>query len=187
MLSPNVRRVIDKSVDVGPLGVDDLLFAFRHRVEKSNNPDVRRAFSTEQALAPFGRLAAVTGNALAFLSWCDAFIDLWGVAPPADWHSPANLVTLAKRATPTGDIDDTVLEDVAKLVDACTAEGARGCTWEALEAPPNGAPCLKPAELERLKSLGLLVRRNQFDSRPVWQLEPQLELLRPSVAAKLRT
>lgn len=185
MLSANVRRVIDKQMDVKPLKLEELCLALEQRVKAAKHSAVHQAFREEAAFVPFEQLARLTGNALAFLCWCDAFIDLWGVSPPKDWQSRANLLLLVRRATATGDIDDRVLCDLAELVDSCTCLDAEGCTWDALVKPPSGVPKLKVTELERLKSLGLLVRRNQFDERPVWRLEPQLDLLRPSISRKL--
>lgn len=191
-LSENVRRVITQEVAVGPLPASELLAVLKQRVARAKKEDVRAAFKGDDAYKPFEQLASVTGNALAFLRWCRAFLSLWGLEPPAEWRSDDNLRKLALEATPTGGIDPRLVAELAHVVDACTLSVDDGCRWEDLvrgapeTSPTIKPPPLKPAELERLQTLGLLIKRNQFAERSVYRVEPTLDLLRPSVADKLR-
>lgn len=192
-LSANVRRVITDEVSVGPLPPSELLAMLRQRVATAKNNAVRAAFKDDKAYKPFEQLASITGNALAFLRWTRALLSLWGLAPPADWRSDANLREVALEATPTGGIDAQLLADLAQLVDACTLpRHGDGCRWDDLVrgAPdgssPSDPPLLTKTELEQLETIGLLFKRNQFAERAVYRVEPTLDLLRPSVADKLR-
>jgi hypothetical protein len=191
-LSANVRRVITNEVSVGPLPPSELLAVLRRRVETTKNKAVKTTFKTE-LYKPFEQLASITGNALAFLKWTQAFLSLWDVDAPADWRSDAHLRELALEATPTGGIDASLLADLARLVDACTLPPHHdGCRFDDLvrgvpdgQTPPRVAPLTK-TELETLETLGLLIKRNQFAERAVYRVEPTLDLLRPSIAQKLR-
>ncbi len=192
-LSANVRRVITDEISVGPLPASELLAVLRQRVATAKNKAVGAGFKDDAAYKPFEQLASVTGNALAFLRWTRALLSLWGLDAPDDWRSDAHLRELALEATPTGGIDAQLLADLAQLVDACTLpRHADGCRWEDLVrgAPDGGAtsdpPPLTRSELEQLETLGLLFKRNQFAERAVYRVEPTLDLLRPSVADKLR-
>ncbi len=191
-LSENVRRVITDEVSVGPLPPNELLAVLRQRVATAKNNAVRAAFKDGLAYKPFEQLASVTGNALAFLRWTRAFLSLWGLDPPADWRSDAHLRELALEATPTGGIDAQLLADLARLVDVCThPRHGDGCRMDdlvrgALGSAPSVPPPLTKTELEQLETIGLLIKRNQFAERAVYRVEPTLDLLRPSVADKLR-
>lgn len=189
---PNIRRVISEEVPVRPLPTDELMAMLQHRAQQAKNSAVKEAFRATRTPAAFRQLASVTGNALAFLRWSGALLNLWGLSQPDDWREEGNLRRLACEATPTGGIDSALLVELARLVDQCSVHGAgEGCLWEDLvRGGPTVAACpqptLKDTELDRLRTLGLIVRRNQFAERPVYRLEPTLELLRPSVGEKLR-
>lgn len=192
-LSANVRRVITDEVMVDPLPREELVSILRKRVSVAKRDEVREAFAEPGRYGPFEQLAAITGNALAFLRWSKAMLVLWGAEVPTDWHSDRNLREIALEATPIGGIDAKILVELAHLVDACALKDhGDGCRFDDLV---RGAPasCVAPTsppltrnELTQLESLGLLLKRNQFAERPVYRIEPTLDLLRPSIAAKLR-
>ena len=191
-LSGNVSRVITDEIMVGPLPPQELLAVLRQRVSTASDT-VRAAFKDPAAFKPFDQLASVTGNALAFLRWARAYLSLWGLDAPADWRSDAYLRELTIEATPTGGIDAQLLVDLAHLVDACTVpRHGDGYRFDDLVqgAPIPPSPPAKPpltrSALELLEARGLLIKRNQFVDRAVYRVEPRLELLRPSVAERLR-
>ncbi len=185
---PNVRRVIDQELAVMALQPDDLLEMVRHRAAKARAP-VRAVLGPTSAVwTHLRRLASVTGNALAFLRWSEAFLGLWGPEPAHDWTTDQELRKIALEATPAAAVDSGLLVELAALVDRCTV--LEGCSWADLVRGGRSLmpvqQTLDPTVLGRLRSLGFVVQRNRFDEHDIVRLEPTLELLRPSVAEQLR-
>jgi hypothetical protein len=192
-MTADVRRVIDEELEVRTLPPAELMAILKGRI-MAGSTLVQNALN-DGALTPFRQLAQVdpTPTPLAFLRWVHAMLRLWGATPPADWRDDSRLRELAFQATPTGGTDPRLILELAQLVDECQIHPTDGCRWDDLtrgcpstHASPPASPPLKAVELHALVDRGLLIRRDRFASQPSFRLEPTLELLRPSVAKKLR-
>ena len=188
---PNIRRVIDKEFVIQSLPPSELLEMLKHRSTSIKKSDAREALKGSAVWTAFQQLAEVSENPLAFLRWSAALLSLWGVSPPSDWRDEKNLEVLVSEATPTGGIEAGLMSKLARLVDTCTLRSEKGCHWADLErggssinAPER--PPFQTEELQQLRKIGLVVRCDRIAENPRYRLEPTMELLRPSVAEKLR-
>jgi hypothetical protein len=193
-LVDNVRREIDQTLELKPLPPVEMIAMLERRLEiwaaAQREGEPKRQLDLALAREPLTRLAEVLNNPLVFLRWGNALMRAFGLPLPKDWATREQLL-VASAAHPVG-VDPGLLERLLEVVDRCALEPDR--TWcrredllrggRALDTPKG--PGLSVEELEVLiERQEVLLPRNRFESPPLYRVDPILDLLRPSVRARL--
>ena len=187
---PDIRREHSEHVELGPLEPRELNQILRKRLEGALDAD-RRLAERHGGWEPFERLMGATGNPYVLLRWAVALVrahDAW--PPEPGWMAPDQLRRLAVQASGGPPIDDQELEHLGQVLDRLQKsahiqerellEGHR-----ALDTAPARVTLDQP-EIDRLKRLELLVQVDRHDGSLGLRLDPLLDLIRPSTAARLR-
>lgn len=190
MLVDDVRREIDHQIAVPKLSAPDLQSALVRRLE--GTPSGKEPAGVRDALtawgAPLARLAGLQLTPLVYLRWAKALLDTHGPTPPPDWNSEAQLL----RASPLhADVEPALLKKLLEVVDACAVVDRRYCRPADLRRGRPTTAVAGPAglteeELEYcIQRAELLIPRNRFEPDPVYRVDPVLDVLRPTVLARL--
>ena len=185
-LVEEIRREIDHSLSVSPLTVDDQMWMLRERA-KLQVPGDAQVVEALRAWEPaFRRLAQVVDTPLTFLRWVGQLLKL-GPTPPADWSSRPVLLKLAGPWTQG--IDTELLDRLLNIIDACAPNDVwcrRADLQRGASVLTSGGPGLTAAELDLLIThTEYLLPRNRLEAEPMYRVDPVLDLLRPSIVARL--
>lgn len=194
-LVDNVRREIDQTLELGPLPPEAMLDMLDQRADRWKSAaladEAPRHLELGPARSDLEALARVVQNPLVFLRWVNALLREFGLPLPPDWSSPENL-SRASVSHPVG-VDPHLLRRLLEVVDRCALEPEHvWCRREDLlkgGRPLSGqaGPGLTEAELELLiDRQEVLLPRNRFEHPPLYRVDPVLDLLRPSVRARLK-
>lgn len=195
-LVDNVRREIDRSLELTPLPPAAMMEMLDRRLElwaaAKREHEPPRRLPLDGSRAALGTLAGVVANPLVFLRWVGALLQEHGLPLPQGWSSPTALER-ASAAQPVG-VDRALLRRLVELVDRCALEPEH--VWCRREDLARGGKPLDPAPVRGLSEAELellidraevLLPRNRFEAPPLYRVDPVLDLLRPSVQARLRT
>lgn len=179
----DVRREIEHEVSVGGMGPAVMWQILEKRLEETPNDELKK--QVEAAKSALTQLATGTDNPYVFLRWVTGTLRAHRLPLPRDWDEHLGEAVQA-RAIPRD-----LLEKVARVVDACTFNGA--CSESDLglgknKLDPNPASeSLSEDELRLLRRADVLIPVNRYDPASLLRLDPVLDLLRPSIAEKIRS
>jgi hypothetical protein len=193
MLFDDLRREMDDSITVGPLEEHGLLAIIERRLDAAMKED-RARFSKIDVQSALRRLTRATGNPLVFLRWVSAFLRTGHWPPQSDtsWCTDAVLREVAVKASIVAGIEDEFLERLAFIVDRCLPGGRKEVQKQDLftghlkVAACNDGKKITQDELDLLVRTGLLIPMDRFREEAGYRMDPVLDLLRPSVAERLR-
>ncbi len=185
-----VREALDE-LDLPPLS-PPILFEMVERRLNAANEVVRGQLPATTDWSAAHRLAACTGNPLVFLRWLHALLRMVEWPLPAGWATLETLERVALRASPVKGADPALVRRLVEIVDRCDggrpdqvlqrADLLRGCA--ALDPSPP-ADKLTEQEIDLLERLRALLPRYRYDPSSGFRIEPTLDLLRPSVRARI--
>jgi hypothetical protein len=192
MLFDDLRREMDDSIEVGPLEAQGLLAILMRRLSHAPLED-RIAFEKSGIPDAARKLAGATGNPLAFLRWVHAFLRSgeWPPASPTSWQEAPSLLRVVARASTSAGIEDELLCRLSCVADRCLRADGQKILKEDLRRGFREGCCddgrgISQDELDLFVRTGMLVPRDRFREEAGYRLDPTLDLLRPSVAARLR-
>ncbi|MDI1434257.1 AAA family ATPase [Polyangium sorediatum] len=189
-LVENVAREATEKIDLKPLTPEVLFELVRRRLEAATET-VKKQFPVDTDWSAVHRLAACTGNPLVFLRWVHGLMrsQLW--PPSASWKDAGNLARLVFTADPFNGADPELVRRLAEIVDRCDGgrpnatllreDLLRGCA----KTDPGKAPGMTEQEIDDLVKLQVLLPKHRFQPTLGYRMQPVLDLLRPSVRAKL--
>lgn len=187
----NITREVTEDLYLHPLSPEVLFEIVQRRLEAATE-DVQALFPPHTDWSSVKRLAACTGNPLAFLRWVHALLRLheWPIAP--GWAKPSSLLDIALRAALFRGVDPEVVERLVRVVDRCDGgkldqavkpEDLMRGTSPFDTSPPEDR--LTEREIEHLRNVEVLLPRYRHNLSAGYRIEPTLDLLRPSVRARI--
>lgn len=193
MLFDDLRREMDADFLVGPIDKDGPLAILERRLDAAS-PEDRLEFRLPEVQNPLSRLIQVTGNPHVLLRWIQGFLrsGAWPAAQAETWCSDAVLLEVVKRAAVVPGVDDETLTRLALIFDRCLT---RGKTYvhraDLLQGRlktdhTRDGKTISEEEIEWLVRTALLIPVDRFREESGYRLDPMLDLLRPSVATRLR-
>lgn len=191
VLFADVRREIDEEVEVAGMTAEALYAILNRRLQRAPNT-VRLHQSALEQSPDIARLAGMTDNPLVFLRWVHGLLRLHSFPPPPDWHTDILLRRLIRKEAVAG-VDEDLLGRFARVMDRCLPGGGAWCQRADLVAgrvsvdPESAREAITAQELEHLEQVGLLIPRNRFNLESGYRIDPVLDLLRPTVAERLRS
>lgn len=193
MLFDDLRREMDRFVEVGPLEANGLL-AIIHRRLDAAPPATKNAVNDAHVQGAMRRLTGVTGNPLVFLRWVQAFFQTgrWAPGGVEGWDSDEALQDATMETASAVGMERELLLRLARIVDRCALRGEGAVAKSALlkgrlvtDAGGEGE-ALTDAEFLQLRRQGSLIPVDRYRDDTPYRLDPLLDLLRPSVGEKLR-
>ena len=184
----DIRRELKPVVDLKPLPDDKMAEMLDKRVDAGA---VRSELRLHQGLPALRRLFAITGNPLAALTWAQGLLMTHEMPPPPTWTDEASLVELLETVE-LSSVEPALVLRLAAVFDRCAPTGRDWVTPQELQygQPRTGvdpdARGLEPWQIEKVTRLGYVRPRDQYHPELGYQLDPILDLLRPSVQAALR-
>lgn len=193
MLFDDLRREMDERITVGALDENGLLAIIERRLDAATKEDKAR-FCKIDVQNALRKLTRTTGNPLVFLRWVHAFLrtGYWPPQSEAAWCTDDALREVAARASIAAGVEDELLVRLAFIVDRCLPGGRQEVQKQDLitghlkvDACKDGKK-ITDDEFELLVRTGLLIPKDRFREEAGYRMDPVLDLLRPSVAARLR-
>lgn len=193
MLFDDLRREMDAPFTIGPVDEQGLLAILEKRLDAAS-PEDRTRFRSPEVQNPLQRVISVTGNPHVLLRWIQGFLGsgLWPAENGAAWCADAALLDVVKRAAIVPGVDDEMLIRLAMIVDRCSVRGKHEVhRADLLQGRLNTAAVqdgktITDDELEFLIRTGLLIPVDRFREEAGYRMDPLLDLLRPSIATRLR-
>jgi AAA ATPase domain len=193
MLFDDLRREMDRFVEVGPLSENGLLAIINKRLDAAL-PATKGAVNDVVVQGCLRRLTNVTGNPLVFLRWVQAFFQTGRWLPGAvdGWNRDEALLDATMETASAVGIDRDLLLRVARIVDRCVPKGKREIQKAELLAGRLATDTVADGvriteeELRYLLRTGALVPVDRFREDTAYRLDSMLDLLRPSIAKQLR-
>jgi len=190
-LFEDVRREITQRVELTGLPPERLWQMIEVRLGIAASETQARVRANK---AEIMRLARGTDNPYVFLRWVNGLLRTFGCPAPADWHTQASLERIALHEMRA--LEPELIRRLATVVDRCaTVAGDGSCRHADLlrggSALDPTTATLGPADklsdeaIAYLKRQEILVPVNRFDAEPAYRLDPVLDLVRPSVAARI--
>lgn len=186
---PEIRREHFLEISLGPLNPSELEAVVQRRLDDAS-PDDQRLARTPEGWAPFRQLLGATGNPLVYLRWMVNLVMAHRSWPPAaGWDSTEGLRALALGASAApSDVHRElltlghILDRVDRSYGVAVSELQEG--RRALDTAPV-TERLDALQIRRLIRHELLMQVDRFDPELGLRLDPLLELIRPSVAARV--
>lgn len=193
MLFDDLRREMDADFTVGPIDKDGMLAILERRLDAASTED-RGKFRHPNVQNPLAKLITVTGNPHVLLRWIQGFLrsGAWPAEKGDDWCTDAALLEVVKRSAVVPGVDDETLTRLAAIVDRCLGRGKHEVQRTDLlqgrlkTDPTRDGKTISEDEFEWLVRTGLLIPADRFREESGYRMDPLLDLLRPSVAARLR-
>lgn len=193
MLFDDLRREMDEEFNVGPMHDVGLLGMIERRLDAATTED-RNRFRQLDVQAALRKLISITGNPLVLLRWTQGFLrsGQWPPVNEKSWCTDVALLDVATRAAIVPGIDNELLMRLALIVDRCLLGGKREVQrTELLDGKLKTDTCkdgtsIAAHEFELLLRTGVLIPRDRFREEAGYQMDPLLDLLRPTVAKRLR-
>ena len=189
-LVENVAREATEKIDLKPLTPQVLFELVRRRLEAATEA-VRKQFPPTTDWSAVERLAARSGNPLVFLKWVHGLFRSQPWPPPESWTDPASLARLVFAVDPLNGATPDLVRRLVETVDRCDGgrldativreDLLRGCAV----TDPGKARGLTAQEIDDLAKLHVLLPKHRFQPTLGYRMQPVLDLLRPSVRAKL--
>ncbi len=193
-LFDDLRREMDDSITVGSLDEMGLLAIVERRLEAAT-PQDRHRFGHPDVQAALRKLTRATGNPLVLLRWIHACLRTghWPPSSDASWCTDEALLEIAAQASiAAGVVEDELLARLAFIVDRCLPRGRQEVhKQDLLEGRLKTGLCedgkkISDDEFDLLVRTGLLIPKDRFREEAGYRMDPVLDLLRPTVATRLR-
>ncbi len=193
MLFDDLRREMDAPFTIGPIDEQGLLAILEKRLDAASAED-RVRFRLPEVQNPLHRLISVTGNPHVLLRWIQGFLSsgLWPAESGLAWCADSALLDVVKRAAIVPGVDDEMLVRLVTIVDRCSVRGKHEVHRADLlqgrlkTAAVQDGKTISEDELEWLVRTGLLIPVDRFREEAGYRMDPLLDLLRPSMANRLR-
>lgn len=193
MLFDDLRREMDDQIDIHPLSESGLLAVIEKRLDAATTQDKTR-FRHADVQTALHRLTRATGNPLVFLRWVQGFLRTrhWPPSSETSWSTEAVLLEVASRASIAAGVEDELLARLAFIVDRCVPRGQQEVQKrDLLDGRLKTDSCddgrrITADEFALLVRTGMLIPKDRFREEAGYRMDPVLDLLRPSVAARLR-
>lgn len=178
---------------VGPLDEHGLLEVLERRLDWADGKDKSR-FRGSDVQGALRRLMRATGNPHVLLRWVQAFLRSrqWPPVDETSWCADTALLDVTRRAAIVAGIEDDLLVRLAFIVDRCLPKGRNEAQKADLQRGRlktdtcDDGKAITDDEFESLLRAGLLIPKDKFRPEAGYRMDPLLDLLRPSVAARLR-
>ena len=193
MLFDDLRREMDAIFTVGPIDKDGLLAIIERRLDAATT-EGRGRFRKPEVQNALSKLTTVTGNPLVLLRWIHGFLRSghWPAENPNAWCTDAALLDAVREGAIVPGVEDDLLVRLAVITDRCLPRGKDEVQREDLlngrlrtDTTRDGKVITKD-EFEKLLRIGLVIPVDRFREEAGYRMDPLLDLLRPSVAARLR-
>lgn len=189
-LIENVAREATEKIDLRPLD-EDVLFEMLQRRLQAAPRAVRDQFPPDTDWTAAKRLAHCTGNPWVYLKWVHGLLRSQPWPPPEGWTDAAQIQKLVFTSDPLNGAEPDLINCLVTAVEQC--DGGRGDAvvrredllrgGSALNFRPECA--LSEEQIEDLVRLNVLLPKHRFQPSLGYRMQPILDLLRPSVQAKL--
>ncbi len=193
MLFDDLRREMDAAFTVRPLDEKGLLAIVERRLDAASTDD-RGRFRRPEVQNALSKLTTVTGNPLVLLRWIQGFLRSghWPAENANDWCTDAALIEVVQRAAIVPGVDDELLVRLAHIVDRCSTRGKNEVqrsdllTGRLKTDTIRDGKTIAEDEFELFVRIGLLIPVDRFREEAGYRLDPLIDLLRPTMAARLR-
>lgn len=193
MLFDDLRREMDRGIQLSPLDEKGLISVIEKRLDAASTQTKTR-FRHAEVQAALHRLTRATGNPFVFLRWVQAFLNtkLWPPQSETAWCTDEALREVVSEAAIAAGIEDELLQRLALIVDRCLHRNQFEVQKEdLLNGKLKTDTCadgnkITVSEFELLVRAGLLIPTDRFRPEAGYCIDPVLDLLRPSIAKRLR-
>lgn len=177
----DVRREVDTWIDLAPLDPASMCALIAHRIDRLAAPADRELLRSPPLAGILDTLCNVSGNPLTVLRWVYQFVsyDLWSPSRVGAWHSDRALLQVVQATSAPG-VDASLLFALARAADECPRVGGNAILRAELVKELG-----EHAFLDALRS-DLVRRRDREHEELGYWITTSVDLLRPSVKAKLR-